>query len=703
MALNENVQVGDPNHTVDHREIHTKVNAFSVDSASGVVLFNGGHKGFYKIGNSTPDTDVAISDEDFTGVTPEGTEAYTFDLTTGLIGQWFKVNGAWRQRLNIGGGAQNPQTAGLVATTAWNPTTAAVISKVGAGATSLTTINDTHLSVSFQVPSSGNVLVRLEGYRDQTVDLLPTYWGLQWEDAGVISTVALSTLRVAEGIDASRAVYTHLITGLTPGSTRTIRWAQAASSGTTTSFAVGSGYGTAVMEVWEAPANVLVDIGNVGQSSGGVPTVPTGLVASAASSTEIQLTWNSVTGAANYGVQRSLDDTTWTTIITTSNLSFRDTGRAINTLYYYRIRAENDAGNSAYTASTSARTLSGGQTGSSFKAFTESSYWNTPLPSTGNLVVATVSNSGVTSEQMLDFLATDNAGGYFRLNGVGTEGPPVYWADSNSPTYNITRRVSGTMNALASTVRIPVGAQPGVGGEVIMVVIDRTANKVYSLKKAVFASSAWTVETASDFAVYHIDSNGITGSRTPSTYPTDNVDNFGNRGQVPTAVAMRWDEYRAGSVDRVVRAMVNSTRDLTKTTFPAPVTGSYVFPMGAGQAGGSISNSAPPDGTRIRIKTTVDLGNRGLSPTALVLAQTLQQYGAIISERSGGATSGPARVSVESLYLEGGLRPPDAPTDWSGLLTTTALQTLPFKNADGTYNWEIASLGWGTNYNEPNA
>ena len=95
-----------------------------------------------------------------------------------------------------------------------------------------------------------------------------------------------------------------------------------------------------------------------------IPTHPSNLTATAASSSEIDLTWNvpssdggsPVTG---YRIQESTDDSTWTTIIKNTgntNTAYDDTGLSPNTTYYYRVFALNSVGSSYRSNIASATT-----------------------------------------------------------------------------------------------------------------------------------------------------------------------------------------------------------------------------------------------------------------------------------------------------------------------------------------------------------
>ncbi|MDR2911175.1 MAG: fibronectin type III domain-containing protein [Bacteroidales bacterium] len=71
------------------------------------------------------------------------------------------------------------------------------------------------------------------------------------------------------------------------------------------------------------------------------PAAPTGLEATAVSSTAINLTWTAINGL-NYKVERSTNGTSWTEIaqsVPTGN--YQNTGLTAKTTYYYRVRAYN--------------------------------------------------------------------------------------------------------------------------------------------------------------------------------------------------------------------------------------------------------------------------------------------------------------------------------------------------------------------------
>ena len=80
-------------------------------------------------------------------------------------------------------------------------------------------------------------------------------------------------------------------------------------------------------------------------------SAPMGLAAAlAASGTGVALSWNSVTGAAGYSIQRATSDSTWTQIGTTTAgvLTYSDSGLTGGQLYYYRVSStDSSSGQSA--------------------------------------------------------------------------------------------------------------------------------------------------------------------------------------------------------------------------------------------------------------------------------------------------------------------------------------------------------------------
>jgi len=106
-------------------------------------------------------------------------------------------------------------------------------------------------------------------------------------------------------------------------------------------------------------ANYYVDVvfTPTGQS---VPAAPSNLTATAASATQINLSWtDNSTNETAFLVERSTDGVNFTQIasLAAGTASYSDTGLASGTHYTYRVRASNAAGNSAYSNTAAATTI----------------------------------------------------------------------------------------------------------------------------------------------------------------------------------------------------------------------------------------------------------------------------------------------------------------------------------------------------------
>jgi len=89
-----------------------------------------------------------------------------------------------------------------------------------------------------------------------------------------------------------------------------------------------------------------------------IPPAPTGLTATTASSSQINLAWTASSGATSYNVKRAtVAGGPYTTIATgVTTTSYSDTGLAASTTYYYVVSAVNSAGESANSTEASATT-----------------------------------------------------------------------------------------------------------------------------------------------------------------------------------------------------------------------------------------------------------------------------------------------------------------------------------------------------------
>ena len=259
------------------------------------------------------------------------------------------------------------------------------------------------------------------------------------------------------------------------------------------------------------------------------------------------------------------------------------------------------------------------------RAFSESSYWNSPLPLDAPI--------HPDSTEIIGFIKEDNVDdGCVLLAGAGSDpwGVPIYRATEDDREYDIVE-TGPDLPPEFESLRIPDGAEPADSADGEMVVYDLDLGYVAWLHEAQYEASRdqWHADGGS---IAYLDSNGLENR----VEGGDSRNSGTQRGLNGAVVAARVDEVEAGRIEHVLRVGVKTAhRD-------------HIWPM-SGSDGRSEDRYAPPQGARIRIKPSVDLDRYDLTPEALVIARALQEYGAII----GDSTGAPVELKLEDTVSEG--------------------------------------------------
>lgn len=282
--------------------------------------------------------------------------------------------------------------------------------------------------------------------------------------------------------------------------------------------------------------------------------------------------------------------------------------------------------------------------GGPYRAFSNDSYWNTPLPASPPL--------DPKSRDYIAYMKRNPVGNFVMLSGAdrdGSWGTPIYWAETGDPTYNV-KSLRYYVPPEFTALRIPRGARPDPTPDAEMMIYDLDKGYVAALWQAKYnpLSDTWT---AGGGDVFYVASNGLDG-RLPES---DERRNTGaHRGAAPPIFAIRFDEVRAGSI-----------RHVLKVAIPNP-NSSYVFPM-TGSDGRSTDPSAPPEGARFRLKASIDLRKLNLTPAQYAVAKAAQDYGFVITDVSGA----PVAAGLENVVAEG------RGWLWSGILAWDSLRVFP--------------------------
>jgi hypothetical protein len=280
--------------------------------------------------------------------------------------------------------------------------------------------------------------------------------------------------------------------------------------------------------------------------------------------------------------------------------------------------------------------------GGPLRAFTADSWWNTPVPDD-----APANRDGT---RILRYLSTakESGDGCLRLAGTGDNswGQPVYWAGEGDPEFSVD--VAGGPPEVEH-LRIPVGAESADNNDGSMSIFDVERGYAVALTGADYhaGSDTWSADGAT---VTYLDSNGLDVRTGNSSDPRNLGTHRGNNAAVMMA---RIDEVQAGRIDHVLK-IASGPEASTR----------FVFPM-VGSDGDSRRADAPPEGLRMRIKPSIDLGAMDLDKQTLVIVRAMQQYGVYIGD-SGSVTA----LKLEDTVLSRGKQL------WH--MPPTALCGLPF-------------------------
>jgi hypothetical protein len=240
-------------------------------------------------------------------------------------------------------------------------------------------------------------------------------------------------------------------------------------------------------------------------------------------------------------------------------------------------------------------------------AFRAASWWNTPIGSAG---VDPHSRAYIKDSQ-----SRAHTQPYLKLV-LGRWGSPTYTARASDHRY----RIRPTAYGPTVTVHIPAHANPRATTDAQMTVLDRSSNQSVGLWRAAYHAKThrWT---AAGTDRYYLSSTGIQQS-----LPGGSHGNDGHRGIPSTYRAVHKKDVMSGAIHHRLELFWWATAGHT------PGGRQAYFPMsGSEQHKGGVV----PEGIVLRIKPSVNLSAKHLSPAALVIARALKRYGGIIGDNSG--------------------------------------------------------------------
>ena len=222
------------------------------------------------------------------------------------------------------------------------------------------------------------------------------------------------------------------------------------------------------------------------------------------------------------------------------------------------------------------------------------------------------------SDEVVNFLATNQAGESGFVIGVAGWTYPIYYADDSTPVYDVSFTEDYSETITGMTMPIPDGAVPDPQDDGHLVVIDSTYE--YDLWQAKKVGDAWQASWGNKI---RLDSNGI--------FPNG----LSARGSGFAATqGLVWpDEITAGKIEHALYFSIDDK--FVKGGGPiAPATESD---------GESNEPLALPEGARLQLDPTIDLSALDLLPHEVTIARAMQEYGIILGDRGGGIQFSAAR------------------------------------------------------------
>jgi hypothetical protein len=236
-----------------------------------------------------------------------------------------------------------------------------------------------------------------------------------------------------------------------------------------------------------------------------------------------------------------------------------------------------------------------------YQPFISTSYWRTPSSAPAD------AKSGAMVSWLSSVLKSDRRFVTIRatnLNSSSAQGTSVYYGASTDPAFKICHNPNYKTYSWTTdfdSVRIPSGARAPTDNDADMLVYNTYQGKLFWFTNMQMISGRWCASQAS---VYYVGSNGLHGKLPQS----DNVKNWGKHGLAPVTL--------------------------------------YTGTMCTTSASNSI-----PAGAVLRIKPSIDLSQYPLNPSARIIARGLQQFGAVVGDRSGVGNN--ATIKLEDTVVEG--------------------------------------------------
>ena len=290
------------------------------------------------------------------------------------------------------------------------------------------------------------------------------------------------------------------------------------------------------------------------------PSTPSGLSASAASTTQLNLSWTVVAGATGYDIYRSTSSSgTYSrigsepTVSSGSTVTYSDTGLTASTTYYYKITALNNNGESAAssaiagtTSSASSSSSSGGGGGGG------SSYVATTTASTA-AKTETKTEATTTAKSVISSIGS----GKFEIT------VPAKSATSATPAKPATPAVPGVTPAKPATPAVP--ATPAIAAQKLVAGVPAAKVTTMPSFSRYLAQGARDTKTKKDVSALQLilQANGYYKGKISGIFNADTVKAVKKLQEAAKIATAKTVGY--GNVGTKTRAFLNSLVKDAKT------------------------------------------------------------------------------------------------------------------------------------------
>ncbi|MEX2235377.1 MAG: fibronectin type III domain-containing protein [Cyclobacteriaceae bacterium] len=376
------------------------------------------------------------------------------------------------------------------------------------------------------------------------------------------------------------------------------------------------------------------------------PASPTQLTATSASSSSINLTWTDAsTNETGFQVERSSTSGSGFALINTTAAdatSFTDTGLTSGTIYYYRIRAINSGGESAYTAEANATPMALPASPTQLIATSASSTsinlsWTDGSTNETGFQVERSSTSGsgfslinTTTASATSFLDTGLTSGtiyYYRIRAINSSGQSAYTAEANATTMAVPASPTALIASATSSSSINLTWSDG-----------STNETAFQVERSLSSGSGFAlVATTAANAVAHAD-NGLNPTTT-YYYRVRAINTVGNSSYTPVVNATTLVPVPGAPSGAVATAMSSTSIDLGWTD------------NASNEVEFEIERSET-SGNGFVLVGTVGANTVSFSDTSLISGITY--YYRIRATNAGGPSAYSTEVNATTMPIEGG-------------------------------------------------